>query len=575
MSSQFSVGIDFGTNSVRTLIADVNTGEELATAVWNYEHGEAGVLVDPSDPHLARQHPADYLKGLEISVKKALARAASLGVTRENVVGIGVDTTGSTPIPVDRNGTPLAFRKEFQNNLNAMAWLWKDHTSHEEAVAITEKARSMRPRYLTRCGGTYSSEWFFSKIWHCKRVDPDVFKAAFSWVELADYIPATLVGNTDPLKLLRGVCPAGHKAMYCEEWGGLPDAEFLGALDKDLGDLHARLYSKAYAADRKAGGLHPEAAETLNLKPGTPVAVGAFDAHTGGVGAGIREGTLVKVIGTSTCDMAVLPNTEKVPEIPGLCGIVDGSILPGYYGFEAGQSAVGDIFNWFIERGAGAGCEEEARRKGKDLHEYLSESAARLAPGESGLLALDWHNGNRTILVDPRLTGLMLGMTLHTTAAEQYRAWIEATAFGARTIAQRLMEYGVPVKEVICCGGIAEKNPLFMQIYADVFNMPMKVSRSAQTCALGAAVFGAVVGGIYRRAEEAQERMTGVKEQIFTPKPSSAKIYQRLFSLYSLLHDSFGLQGTQPELSRVMKDLLEIKKMKDEGEGLNPGSTQL
>jgi L-ribulokinase len=548
MSAKYSIGLDYGTNTVRCLIVDASNGREVGTAVWEYAHGTHGVILS-RDPNLARQHPADYVTGAETTINKALAQAkrAVKSFKAEQIIGIGVDTTGSTPIPVDRNGRPLAFDKRFARNPNAMAWLWKDHTGVAEAVEITERARQMRPQYLAKCGGTYSSEWFFSKVLHCLRTDPAVFDAAHTWVECADWIPAMLTGTEAPDRLTVGVCAAGHKAMYNDNWGGYPDAEFLGSLHPKLGELRARLRPKAHTIDRAVGKLTADWAKRTGLRAGTPVAVGAFDAHLGGVGAGIAPGTLVKIIGTSTCDMMVAPVGEPLADIPGLCGIVNGSILPGFYGLEAGQSAVGDIFNWFVNY----------IRAGS--HENLTTGAAKLKPGESGLLALDWNNGNRTILVDQRLTGLLLGQTLYTTPAEIYRALIEATAFGALTIINRFEEYGVKVAQIVNCGGIAEKNPLVMQIYADVTGRPMKVSRSAQTCALGAAIAGAVVAGAHRSYADAQKAMTGVKKRVFTPNPQAHSVYQELYPLYRKLHDAFGTKEWNGNLYDVMKKLLEIR----------------
>ena len=548
MSAKYSIGLDYGTNSVRTLIVDASNGREVGTAVWEYAHGTHGVILS-RDPNLARQHPADYVTGAEITIKKALAQAkrAMKSFKAEQIIGIGVDTTGSTPLPVDRSGRPLAFNQWFARNPNAMAWLWKDHTGVAEAAEITERARQMRPQYLAKCGGTYSSEWFFSKILHCLRTDAAVFDAAHTWVECADWIPAMLTGTEAPDRLTVGVCAAGHKAMYNDNWGGYPDAEFLGSLHPKLGELRARLRPKAHTIDRAVGKLTADWAKRTGLRAGTPVAVGAFDAHLGGVGAGIAPGTLVKIIGTSTCDMMVAPVGEPLADIPGLCGIVNGSILPGFYGLEAGQSAVGDIFNWFVNY----------IRAGS--HENLTNGAAKLKPGESGLLALDWNNGNRTILVDQRLTGLLLGQTLYTTPAEIYRALIEATAFGALTIINRFEEYGVKVAQIVNCGGIAEKNPLVMQIYADVTGRPMKVSRSAQTCALGAAIAGAVVAGAHRNYADAQKAMTGVKKRVFTPNPQAHSVYRELYPLYRKLHDAFGTKEWNGNLYDVMKKLLEIR----------------
>lgn len=552
MSAKYTIGLDYGTNSVRALIVNAANGREVASAVWNYEHGTKGVILG-RDPNLARQHPADYVKGAEVTIKQALADAkkAVKGFTPDQVVGLGVDTTGSTPIPVDRAGRPLGLQKKFDKNPAAMAWLWKDHTSVGEAAEITELARQLRPQYLAKCGGTYSSEWFFSKILNCLRTSPAVFNAAHMWVECADWIPAMLTGTEAPDQLTICVCAAGHKAMFNEDWGGYPDAEFLGKLDPKLAQLRERLRPKAGAIDQKVGGLTAEWAKRTGLKAGIPVAVGAFDAHLGGVGSGIAPGALVKIIGTSTCDMMVVPAGQKLADIPGLCGIVKGSILPGYFGLEAGQSAVGDIFNWFANYIQPGGKE--------GLHDALTHGAGQLQPGESGLLALDWNNGNRTVLVDQRLTGLLLGQTLYTTPAEIYRALIEATAYGALTIINRFEEYGVKVAEVVNCGGIAIRHGTIMQIYADVTGRPMKVSRSAQTCALGAAIAGAVVAGVYPNCEAAQKKMTGLQAKVYKPNAKAHAVYRELYALYKQLHDAFGTREWQGNLFNVMKQLIDIR----------------
>ena len=557
MSARYSIGLDYGTNSIRTLIVNIADGREVGTAVWNYEHGNQGVILS-RDPNLARQHPADYVKGTEVTIKKALAEAkrTARGFKHEQIIGIGVDTTGSTPLPVDAAGRPLAFDRRFAKNPAAMAWLWKDHTGIAEAGEITALAKKIRPEYLAKCGGTYSSEWFFSKILHCLRTTPEVFDATYLWVECADWVPAMLTGAEAPDQLTVGICAAGHKAMYSDDWGGYPDAEFLSKLDPRLAQLRSRLRPNALSIDKSVGGLTPEWAIRTGLPLGLPVAVGAFDAHLGGVGSGIAPGTLVKIIGTSTCDMMVVPLSEDPPDIPGLCGIVNGSILPGYYGLEAGQSAVGDIFSWFVNY---------LQPRGKKLgsHETLSATAAKLVPGESGLLALDWNNGNRTVLVDQRLTGLLLGQTLYTTPAEIYRTLIEATAFGALAIINRFEEYGLKVGQIVNCGGIAEKNPLVMQIYADVTGRPIKISRSAQTCALGAAIAGAVVAGSkaggYDNFVEAQKAMTGLKPRVFKPNAAANVVYQQLYALYRRLHDAFGTRQSEGNLYGVMKALIEIR----------------
>jgi L-ribulokinase len=511
---------------------------------------------------VARQNPRDYLDATVAAVTTAVRKAkkADRAFNPEHIVGIGVDTTGSTPMPVDRAGTPLGLLPKYRKNLNAMAWLWKDHTGHAEAAQITETARKLRPRYLAKCGGTYSSEWFWSKILHGRRVAPEVFADAHSFVEHCDYMPALLAGDTRPETLARGVCAAGHKAMYCEEWGGLPDAEFLAALDPALAELRGRLYAKAVPADRLAGNLCKEWAAKLGLPDGTAIAVGAFDAHMGAVGAGIKVGTLVKILGTSTCDMMVWPDDKPLADIPGVCGIVDGSILPGFFGIEAGQSAVGDIFLWFVNHLV----PNTYGRTADARFAALARAAARQKPGEHGLVALDWNNGNRTILVDVRLSGLLLGQTLHTEAHEVYRALIEATAFGALTIIRRIEEHGVPVREIVNCGGLAVKNPLLMQIYADVTGRPMMISRSDQTCALGAAIFGAVAAGVqaggFASVAEAQAAMCGVRKTVYRPDDGRHGVYAEVYRLYRELHDAFGTAQWSGRLNSVMKDLIALRE---------------
>ncbi len=550
--ARYAIGLDYGTNSVRGLLVNVATGEEIATAIFNYPHGQAGIVLEPRDPNLARQHPQDYLDGAQTTIQQVLADAAKKGVRADEVVGIGVDTTGSTPMPVDAQGQPLAFDARFANEPAALAWLWKDHTSHQEAVEITEIAAKWRPHYLAKCGGKYSSEWFWAKILHCARVAPALFDAAFTWVEIADWIPAALCGTTAPDLLKRGVCAAGHKAFFAESWGGYPDAEFLAALDPRLVRVGKTLPARVFTVADPAGGLSADWAQKMGLKAGTPVAVGAFDVHLGAVGSGIQPGVLVKIMGTSTCDLMVSPLGEPLADIPGLCGIVPASVVPGFYGMEAGQSAVGDIFNWFVQVIQPGGKEAGS-------HEALTAGAAKLRPGESGLLALDWHNGNRTVLVDQRLTGTLFGLTLHTTPAEIYRALIEATAFGARVIMERFEEYGVPAKRVVSGGGIASKNPMAMQIYADAMGRPVAISSSAQTCALGSAIAGAVVAGEHKDFAAAIDAMATKTERTFTPEPGAAALYNRLFTLYRRLHDAFGIAGHEESLSDVMKALLSIR----------------
>jgi L-ribulokinase len=552
MATQYTIGLDYGTNSVRCLIVNVSNGVEVAAAVWIYSHGTQGVVL-ARDPNLARQHPADYLDGAAITIKQALASAkkAVKGFSPDQVIGIGVDTTGSTPLPVDKEGQPLVFQKKFANNPAALAWLWKDHTSVNEAVEITALAKKMRPQYLAKCGGTYSSEWFWSKLLHCLRTAPQVFNAAHSWVELSDFVPASLTGTEHPDKFIAGVCAAGHKAMWNAKWGGYPDEAFLAKLDPKLAQLRSRLSPRVHTIDRAVGGLTEAWAKRTGLKAGIPVAVGAFDCHLGAVGSGVTPGTLVKIIGTSTCDISIASTSGKLADVPGLCGIVDGSVLPGYFGLEAGQSAVGDLFNWWVNY---------IQPQGEKMsHAQLGEAAMKLQPGESGLLALDWNNGNRTILVDQRLTGLLVGQTLYSTPAEVFRALVEATAFGALTIINRFEEYGVKISQIVNCGGIAEKSPLVMQIYADVTGRPMKISRSAQTCALGSAIAAAVIAGAHKNYATAQKKMTGLKPTVYKPNPKAHAVYKELYALYKELHDAFGTQEWNGNLYAVMKKLIEIR----------------
>jgi L-ribulokinase len=552
----YALGIDYGTNSCRSLLVDLHDGREVGSTVFNYPSGDMGVLTDPRDPNVARQNPQDYLDGLEAVVRGALdqARANVPDFAPSQVVGIGIDTTGSTPIPVNEAGTPLGLLPEFADNLNAMVWLWKDHTGHAEAAEITKLGNEIRPQIMAKCGGIYSSEWYWSKILRLRRHDPKVFEAAYSFVEHCDWLPAVLAGDTNPLTLKRSVCAAGHKAMFSTEWGGLPDKEFLAKLDPALADLRDRLYNEAHVADTKAGHLCAEWAQRLGLKEGIAIAVGAFDAHMGAVGAGIKEGTIVKILGTSTCDLMIAPDSKPLADIPGVCGIVNGSVVGGFFGIEAGQSAVGDIFLWFVNNLV----PDSYGTTPGDKFVKMEAAMAGQKPGASGLLALDWNNGNRTILVDHRLTGLLLGQTLHTKAHEVYRAYIEATAFGALTIINRIEEYGVRVLEVVNTGGLSIKNATLMQIYADILGRPMKVSRSEQTCALGAAIFGAVAAGAGTVAE-IQKRVTSTREKVYHPILENQAVYAELYRLYRMLHDAFGMSTWQGGLHEVMKNLLEIR----------------
>jgi len=558
--SKYVIGMDFGTNSCRAVLVEVNTGKELATEVFNYPSGKNGVIVDSRDPNLARQNPADYLKGVEFCIRRVLKKVKSLrkNFSPDDVIGIGIDTTGSSPLPVDENGIPLCFNKKFKNNPAAMVWLWKDHTSYAEAEKITQTAAEMRPQYLAKIGGVYSSEWWWSKILHCKNTVPDVFDAAYSWMEICDWIPMMLVEPPSLAQFKRSICAAGHKAMYNAQWGGLPDIEFLETLSPGLGALRPRLYETAYTSEECAGTLSAQWAKKLGLSTHTAVAVGAFDAHMGAVGAGIAPGVLVKILGTSTCDIMIAPHSQPLADIPGVCGIVDGSVRSGYFGIEAGQSAVGDIFSWFVN----TLVPESFGKTVDEKFKKLESAAKKLKPGESGLLALDWNNGNRTILVDARLTGLLIGQTLHTQPHEIYRALMEATGFGALTIIERIEKYGVKINEVINCGGLAVKSPLLMQLYADITGRTMKISRSTQTPALGAALFAAVAAGSqaggFDSVDDAQRAMTGTGKE-YHPNLENHKIYTKLYALYSQLHDAFGTKSWSGNMYNVMKELLDVR----------------
>jgi L-ribulokinase len=554
------VGIDFGTDSVRSLIIDAENGKDLSSEVSHYRRWAAGMYSDPSRS-MYRQHPLDYVEGLEESVKGTLKKLGKSAGKR--VVGIGIDTTGSTPCAVDRGGTPLALTRGFEENPNAMFVLWKDHTGVAEAELINRVAHGWRGTDFTKYeGGAYSSEWFWSKILQVLRADLRVCKAAFSWVEHCDWMTALLTGTTDPLTMKRSRCAAGHKAMWHAEWGGLPPAEFFLSVDRLLREPRERMYCETHTSNEKAGGLTEEWAKRLGLEPGTAVAVGAFDAHMGAVGGGIRQGTLVKIMGTSTCDMLVAPPKSIDGKcVAGICGQVDGSIIPGMVGLEAGQSAFGDVYAWFRDllswpltdalrgtaalagpaRAAVAGTAATAALAklreeidGNILFRLAAE-AEKVQPGDSTVLALDWLNGRRTPFADQGLKGAIIGLTLGTSAPKVFRALVEATAFGSRAIVEQFRRQGVPINAVIALGGIARKSPFVMQVMADVLDMRIRVAASEQACALGAAMFGAVAGGVCSSVKEAQRRMGSGFDMDFTPDRRRAALYAKLYRKYASL----------------------------------------
>ena len=544
MSEKYTIGLDYGTDSVRSLIVNVETGEEVASAVFHYPRWEKGMYCDASKNQF-RQHPKDYLEGLEYTITEAL-KMASDGVA-ENVVGISVDTTGSIPVAVDENGVPLSLTAGFEENPNAMFVLWKDHTAIQEAEEINQLSKKWDIDFTRFEGGIYSSEWFWAKLLHVIREDAGVYRAAYSWVEHCDCIPAILTGNTHPKTLKRSRCAAGHKAMWHEAFDGLPSEEFLVALDPLLSGLRDRLYKDTFTCDVAAGKLTPEWAEKLGLSTDVVVGVGAFDAHLGAVGAEIEPYFLSKVMGTSTCDMLIAPMDEVGDKlVNGICGQVDGSIVPGMLGLEAGQSAFGDIYAWFkrvlewpLQNILAETQLVDEQTKQKLLNETsgkiiakLSEEAAKIPIDESGIVALDWMNGRRTPDANQALKGAIAGLNLGSDAPRIFRALVEATAFGSKAINDRFISEGVRIDGVIALGGVAKKSPLVMQIVADVLNMPIKVARSEQACALGSAMAAAVAAGIYSTTAEAQKKMGGGIETEYFPIPENVKKYQALYEKY-------------------------------------------
>ena len=545
--TKYTIGLDYGSDSVRSLIVDVETGEEVASAVFNYPRWKKGMYCNPAKNQF-RQHPKDYLEGLEYTIVEALKQAPA-GVA-ENVVGISVDTTGSTPVAVDEQGTPLSLTPGFEENPNAMFVLWKDHTAVKEADEINELASKWEIDFTKFEGGIYSSEWFWAKLLHVIREDAAVYRAANSWVEHCDWLPALLTGNTRPKTLKRSRCAAGHKAMWHEAFGGLPSEEFLTALDPMLAGLRDRLYKETYTCDVAVGNLSKEWAQKLGLSTDVVVGVGAFDAHLGALGGEIQPYYLSKVMGTSTCDMLVAPMDEAGDKlVPGICGQVDGSIVPGMLGLEAGQSAFGDIYAWFKKVLMWPAeqilaktdlVDEEKRQQLLDelsdkLIAELSKEAEKLEIEASGVLAIDWMNGRRTPDANQNLKGAIAGLSLGTDAPRIFRALVEATAFGSKAIIDRFISEGVRIDGVIALGGVAKKSPFVMQVVCDILNMPIKVARSEQACALGSAMAAAVVAGVYATTSEAQQKMGGGFETEYHPIPANAEKYQKLYQDYLAL----------------------------------------
>ncbi len=545
--ASYSIGIDFGTLSGRALLIDVETGEELASSVYEYPHG----VMDRELPcgkklpqDWALQHPQDYLDVLFHVVPAVLKES---GVSPESVIGVGTDFTACTLLPVKSDGTPLCFLKEYQEEPHAYGKLWKHHGAQGQAHRLTAAAKVRGERWLSNYGGKISSEWALPKIWQVLEEAPQLYEAADQFLEAADWIVWQLTG-----KKTRNACSAGYKALWNKETG-YPSREFFAGLDPRLAHVvEEKLGTEIAPLGQRAGGITPEMAKLTGLKAGTAVAVGNVDAHVCVPAAGIDgPAKMLAILGTSTCHM-MLASDEK--QVPGMCGVVEDGILPGYFGYEAGQSCVGDLFAWFIENCLPPSYFEEAKQANQTIHAYLREKVQGQKPGESGLLALDWWNGNRSILVDADLTGMLLGMTLQTKPEEIYRALIEATAYGTRVLVENYREHGLPVKEFFASGGISWKDPMTMQIYADVLNMPVKIVGTLQGPAYGSALFGAVAAGREKGGFDhifsAARKLGKVKDTLYRPIPENAAVYDVLYRDYCLLHDYFG-RGPNDVMKRL------------------------
>ncbi len=550
--AKFSIGIDFGTQSGRAVLVNVETGEEVATSVKEYTHGVMDESLPDGTklPHdWALQHPQDYIEVLATTVPDVLKKA---GVSKDDVIGIGIDFTACTMLPIKKDGTPLCMIDKFKSNPHAYVKLWKHHAAQKYANRLNQIAQERGEKFLQRYGGKISSEWLFPKIMQILEEAPEVYDEADKFIEAADWIVFKMTGVEK-----RNSCTAGYKAIWSKR-EGYPSKEFFRALHPRLENVvDEKLSRDIYPIGQKAGELTEEMAKLMGLNPGTAVAIANVDAHVSVPAVGITDiGKMLMIIGTSTCHM-LLWNEEKM--VPGICGCVEDGILPGFYGYEAGQSCVGDHFEWFVENCVPAQYHDEAKQKGLNIYQLLKEKAKALKPGQSGLLALDWWNGNRSILVDADLTGMMLGMTLTTKPEEMYRALIEATAYGTKIIIDNFNEHGVEVRELYACGGIAEKDELLMQIYADVTGLEIKVSASPQTPALGSAMFGAVAAGKekggYDSIFEAAKKMAKLKDYSYKPNPQNHEIYKKLYREYRILHDYFGRGAND-----VMKRLKEIKE---------------
>lgn len=545
--SKYVIGLDYGTDSCRAIIVDAANGNEIASSVKYYPRWMKGSYCDPRSNRY-RQHPLDYIEVLEESIREALSKAPE--GTAEKVVGMGFDTTGSTPVLTDEQGTPLALLPAFADNPNAMFVLWKDHTAVKEADEINKLAKEWEIDYTAYEGGIYSSEWVWAKMLHILREDEAVRKAAYSWVEHCDWMPGLITGNHKPETMPRSRCAAGHKAMWHESWEGLPSEAFLTTLDPLLAGFRSRLYRDTYPSNTKVGNLTEEWAARLGLTTNVAVAVGAFDCHMGAVGVEIKPGDFVRVIGTSTCDIMAVPYEEIGDKlIPGICGQVDGSVIPGMIGLEAGQSGFGDIYAWFRRVlewplhniiGKSELIDAETREKliaeaADAIIPELTKEAEKVPVSESTILATDWMNGRRTPDANQLLQGSITGLTLGSSAPLIFRALVEATAYGSKAIVDRFLENGIAIKQVIGIGGISLKSPFVMQTMADVLGMSIKVARTEQSCAFGSAMFGAVVAGIYQKVEEAQKAMGQGIAFTYHPNRENHAHYSERYKKYQQL----------------------------------------
>ncbi len=547
-SAKYTIGVDYGTDSIRSILVDASSGKEVESSVFYYPRWEKGRYCSPAD-NMFRQHPLDYIEGLEYTVRE-LTEKCSPSVTK-NIAAISLDTTGSTPVAVNEKGVPLSLTRGFEENPDAMFVLWKDHTAVKEAEEINIKAKNWGGiDYTMYEGGVYSSEWFWAKILYMLRKNRAVREAAYSWVEHCDWIPALLTGVESADKIKRSRCAAGHKAMWHEKWGGLPSEEFLAAVDPLLSGLRERLYKDTYTIDMQAGKITTEWASRLGLPENVTVGIGAFDAHLGAVGGEIKPYYLCKIVGTSTCDILTAPKEEVGDKlVRGICGQVDGSVLPGLIGLEAGQSAFGDVYAWFrelllwpIENILQQNNELDNNIKNAFIRDIsdrlipvLSEKASRLPVDESGVLALDWMNGRRTPDANQALKGAIAGLSLGSDAPRVFRALVEATAYGARAIVERFIEQGVRIDGIIALGGVAKKSGFVMQVLADVLNKPIIVASSEQACALGSAMAAAVAGGIYTTFDQAKEKMGSGFEKEYRPDPANAQKYKKIYEKYTKL----------------------------------------